>query len=81
MLRKEVYPSSIRVTLFEPGATESELAGHADQHVLGAALADMGDMELLQADDVAHAITWTLSSPARITVGDVLYMPTGQRDW
>lgn len=81
VLRKEVYPSSIRVTLFEPGATETELGGHADQDVLGAALADMGDMELLQADDVAGGILWALSSPARVNVGDVLYMPIGQRDW
>jgi NADP-dependent 3-hydroxy acid dehydrogenase YdfG len=81
ILRKEVYPSSIRVTLFEPGATESELAGHADQELISAVVAEMGDMELLRAEDVAAGILWTLSVPERVNVGDVLYMPINQRDW
>lgn len=34
VLRKEVHPNRIHVTLFEPGPTESELGSHADPEVI-----------------------------------------------
>lgn len=84
ILRKEVYPSRIRVTLFEPGATTSELASHADQDVLAPLLADMGgteEMELLTPEDVARGILWTTLAPEHVHIGGILYTPTDQRDW
>lgn len=84
ILRKEVYPSRLRVTLLEPGATESELSQHADQEVLGDLLAGMGDgngMRLMTTDDVANAILWSLTAPPHVNVGEILYTPVDQRDW
>src|ERR687895_1920689 len=34
VLRKEVRPNRVRVTLFEPGPTESELGSHVDPEVM-----------------------------------------------
>jgi NADP-dependent 3-hydroxy acid dehydrogenase YdfG len=81
ILRKEVHPNRIRVTLFEPGPTETELGSHADPEVLRAFLEDMGDVEFLKAEDVAQGILWTLAQPSRINVNEVLFRPTDQRDW
>lgn len=82
ILRKEVHPTHVRVTLFEPGPTESELGSHGDQQLLGEVLAEMGDsIEFLHAEDVAQGILWTLALPERANVNEVLYRPTDQKDW
>jgi NADP-dependent 3-hydroxy acid dehydrogenase YdfG len=81
VLRKEVHPSRIRVTLFEPGATESELGTHVDPEILRSLREDFSDVEFLKAEDVAQGILWTLVQPERINVNEVLFRPTDQRDW
>jgi NADP-dependent 3-hydroxy acid dehydrogenase YdfG len=40
-----------------------------------------GDVEFLEAEDVARGILWTLAQPDRINVNEVLFRPTDQRDW
>ena len=81
VLRKEVHPSRVRVTLFEPGPTESELGSHVDPEILRSLREDYSDVELLRAEDVAQGILWTLAQPDRINVNEVLFRPTDQRDW
>lgn len=34
VLRKEMHPNHVRVTLFEPGPTESEFGSHVDPEIL-----------------------------------------------
>src|SRR5919112_792193 len=58
VLRKEVHPSRVRVTLFEPGATESELGSHMDPEILSSIREDYSDVEFLRAEDVAQGILW-----------------------
>jgi NADP-dependent 3-hydroxy acid dehydrogenase YdfG len=82
VLRKEVHPNRIRVTLFEPGPTESELGSHVDPEILRSLMEDsFSEVEFLRAEDVAQGILWTLAQPERINVNEVLFRPTDQRDW
>ncbi len=81
ILRKEVHPNRIRVTLFEPGPTRSELGSHVDPAVMRGMAEDFADVEFLGAEDVARGIIWTLVQPDRINVNEVLFRPTDQRDW
>ena len=81
ILRKEVHPNRIRVTLFEPGPTRSELGSHVDPAVMRGLADDFSDVEFLGAEDVARGILWTLAQPDRINVNEVLFRPTDQRDW
>ena len=81
VLRKEVHPNRVRVTLFEPGPTESELGSHVDPEVMEGMREDFANVEFLKAEDVAQGILWTLAQPDRINVNEVLFRPTDQRDW
>lgn len=81
VLRKEVHPKRIRVTLFEPGPTESELGSHVDPEIMSDLATDFADLEMLRAEDVAQGILWTLALPERVNVNEVLYRPTDQKDW
>src|ERR687894_485686 len=80
VLRKEVHPNRIRVTLFEPGPTESELGSHVDPEILRSLEDSFSDVEFLRAEDVAQGILWALAQPDRINVNEVLFRPTDQRD-
>jgi NADP-dependent 3-hydroxy acid dehydrogenase YdfG len=81
ILRKEVHPHRIRVTLFEPGPTRSELGSHVDPAVMRGLADDFSEVEFLGPEDVARGILWTLAQPDRINVNEVLFRPTDQRDW
>ena len=82
VLRKEVHPKRVRVTLFEPGPTESELGSHVDPEILRSLMEDsFSDAEFLRAEDVPQGILWTFAQPDRINVNEVLFRPTDQRDW
>ena len=73
ILRKGVSPNRVRVTLFKPGPTDSELGSHADPEVLRSLEDSMKGVEFLKAEDVAQ--------PERINVNELLFRPTDQRDW
>ena len=82
VLRKEVHPRRVRVTLFEPGPTRSELGSHVDPEIMESLREDsFGEVEFLGAEDVARGILWALAQPERINVNEVLFRPTDQRDW
>src|SRR5215210_6123038 len=72
ILRKEVHPNRIRVTLFEPGPTTSELGSHVDAEVMRDLADGFSEVEFLWAEDVARDILWTLAQPDRINVNEVL---------
>ncbi len=76
-----MHPNRIRVTLFEPGPTESELGSHVDTEIMRSTQDDFKGVEFLKAEDVAQGILWSLAQPERINVNEVLFRPTDQRDW
>ena len=61
ILRKEVHPNRVRVTLFEPGPTETELGSHVDPEVMRDIQDSMSGVEFLKAEDVAQGILWTIA--------------------
>ena len=77
-LRQEVAPAHIRVTLIEPGATATELAGHNRPEILEVIRSTFSDVDLLNADDIARAIVYAIGQPPNVSVNEVLVRPTTQ---
>lgn len=55
-LRQEVTTRHVRVSLVEPGAVETELAGHNRPEVQESMKARFDDVERMQAEDIADAV-------------------------
>jgi NADP-dependent 3-hydroxy acid dehydrogenase YdfG len=78
-LRQEVTTRGVRVSLVEPGATATELAGHITQPEAREQSRRMAEsMRTLQAEDVARAIRYVVSQPAHVAVNEILLRPTDQ---
>ena len=77
-LRQEVTTRHVRVSLIEPGATETELAGHNRPEILEGLRGRFADMERMQAEDIADAITYIVTRPRRVAVNEILIRPTAQ---
>ncbi len=77
-LRQEVTRRHVRVSLIEPGATRTELASHNRPEVLEGISASFGQTELMQADDIAESIVFTVTRPRHVAVNEVLIRPTEQ---
>ncbi|MHA4869580.1 SDR family oxidoreductase [Duganella sp. PWIR1] len=78
-LRAELGPKNIRVSLIEPGITETELQGHwtfqgAKEWIAGAAQS----MEFLQPQDVAEVVGFLADQPKHVNLQQVVVMPTKQ---
>jgi NADP-dependent 3-hydroxy acid dehydrogenase YdfG len=78
-LRQEVTQRHVRVSLVEPGAVATELASHNRPEVREGMAKTFGDIELLQAEDIADAITYIVTRPRRVAVNEVLIRPTEQQ--
>ncbi len=77
-LRQEVTRSHVRVSLVEPGAVATELAGHNRPEVLEQMRARFGAMERMQASDIADAILYVISRPRHVAINELLIRPTEQ---
>jgi NADP-dependent 3-hydroxy acid dehydrogenase YdfG len=78
-LRQELQEDSIRVTMVEPGAVETELPEHiSDEEAQEAISGLVGELEPLQPEDIAAAITYVIAQPARVSVNEILIRPTQQ---
>ncbi|MBM3162186.1 MAG: SDR family oxidoreductase [Chlorobi bacterium] len=67
-IRNEMAGTGVRVTLIEPGVVDTPFWEH---------LPKPGTPEL-QADDVARAVLYALSQPARVDVSEIIIRPSGQ---
>jgi NADP-dependent 3-hydroxy acid dehydrogenase YdfG len=77
-LRQEVTRRHVRVSLVEPGAVATELAGHNRPEVLETLRARFSEMERLEAQDVSDAIAYIVTRPRRVAVNEILIRPTEQ---
>ena len=77
-LRQEVTKRHVRVSLVEPGATETELAGHNRPEVLEVMRSRFGGIERMQAQDIADAIAYIVTRPRHVAVNEMLIRPTEQ---
>jgi NADP-dependent 3-hydroxy acid dehydrogenase YdfG len=77
-LRQEGVPHNIRVTLIEPGAVDTELAGHNRDVVLDQIKQRFEGVKRLEADDIARAVLYVIGQPEHVAVNEVLVRPTNQ---
>jgi NADP-dependent 3-hydroxy acid dehydrogenase YdfG len=77
-LRQEVTRRQVRVSLVEPGVVETELASHNRPEIQEQITQRFGDLERLQAQDIADAITYVVTRPRRVAINELLVRPTEQ---
>src|ERR1019366_7233278 len=77
-LRQEVTGRHVRVSLIEPGATATELAGHNRPEIIEGFSSPFGSIEIMQAEDIAESIVFTVTRPRHVAVNEVLIRPTEQ---
>ncbi len=77
-LRQELSPKNVRVSLVEPGAVSTELSSHNRPEVREGLQTRFADMERLEAQDIADAITYIVTRPRRVAVNEILIRPTDQ---
>jgi NADP-dependent 3-hydroxy acid dehydrogenase YdfG len=78
-LRQEVTGRHVRVSLVEPGAVDTELAGHNRPEVLEGIKQRFAAMEPLHADDIADAIGYIVTRPRHVAINELLVRPTEQQ--
>lgn len=78
-LRQEVTERHVRISLVEPGAVETELAGHNRPEIQEAMKGRFAGMERLQAEDIADAIGYVVTRARHIAINEVLIRPTEQQ--
>ena len=77
-LRQELTKRHVRVSLVEPGAVETELAGHNRPEVLEGLRTRFAGMERLQSQDIADAISYVVTRPRHVAINELLVRPTEQ---
>jgi NADP-dependent 3-hydroxy acid dehydrogenase YdfG len=77
-LRQEVAGRHLRVSLVEPGAVATELSSHNRPEIRESIAQRFGEIERLQASDIADAILYILTRPRHVAINEVLIRPTEQ---
>ncbi len=77
-LRQEVAARRVRVSLIEPGVTETELADHNRPEVLDQMNRRFGGIKRLQAEDIAEAIGFMVTRPWHVIISELMVRPTEQ---
>ncbi len=77
-LRQELAGQQVRVSLIEPGAVSTELSSHNRPEIQEQIAKRFGDIERLQAGDIADAITYVVTRASHVAINEVLIRPTGQ---
>jgi NADP-dependent 3-hydroxy acid dehydrogenase YdfG len=77
-LRQEVTGRHVRVAVVEPGAVATELTSHLREAVRQQSAQRFANVERLQAEDIADAITYIVTRPRRVAVNEMLIRPTEQ---
>jgi NADP-dependent 3-hydroxy acid dehydrogenase YdfG len=77
-LRQEFAGKHLRIGLVEPGAVLTELPSHNRPEIQEAMRGRFGDIERLEAGDIADAIAYVVTRPRRVAVNEILVRPTEQ---
>ena len=77
-LRQEVTRRHVRVSLVEPGATSTELASHNRPEIQEGMRQRFANMQRMEAEDIADAITYSVTRPRHVAVNEMLIRPTEQ---
>jgi NADP-dependent 3-hydroxy acid dehydrogenase YdfG len=76
--RQEFAGRHLRVSLVEPGAVDTELPDHVREDVRGQMMKRFGDIDRLQAEDIADAISYIVTRPRHVAINELLIRPTEQ---
>ena len=79
-LRQEVTERHVRVSVVEPGAVITELSSHNRPDVLEEIKGRFGNLERLEADDIADAISYIVTRPRHMAINEILVRPTEQKN-
>ncbi|WP_433053187.1 SDR family NAD(P)-dependent oxidoreductase [Dactylosporangium sp. CS-033363] len=77
-LRQEVTGRYVRISLVEPGAVATELAGHNRPEIRETIQQRFEDVERLQAPDIADTIAYIVTRPRHMAINEMLIRPTQQ---
>ncbi len=78
-LRQEVTGRHVRVALIEPGAVSTELSSHNRPEIRDLINARFGEIERLEAVDIADAIAYMVTRPRHVAINEMLIRPTEQQ--
>jgi NADP-dependent 3-hydroxy acid dehydrogenase YdfG len=77
-LRQEVTTRHVRISVIEPGVVKTELFGHQRPETQERYEKMFGEIEKLDAGDIAEAIEYIVTRPRRVAVAEMLVRPTEQ---
>ena len=77
-LRQEVTERHVRVSVVEPGAVATELSSHNRDEIRAQIKERFGDVDRLEAADIADAIGYVVTRPRHVAINEVLIRPTEQ---
>jgi NADP-dependent 3-hydroxy acid dehydrogenase YdfG len=77
-LRLEVTAEHVRVSVIEPGAVATELAGHNRPEIQQRMNQRFADLERLQAEDISDAVGYIVTRPRHVAINEILIRPTQQ---
>jgi NADP-dependent 3-hydroxy acid dehydrogenase YdfG len=77
-LRQEVTTRHLRVTVIEPGATDTELASHNRPVVLEQIRSNFGGLARMTSEDIANSVRYAVTQPRHVAVNEILIRPTEQ---
>ncbi|MEW2547969.1 SDR family NAD(P)-dependent oxidoreductase [Streptomyces sp. NPDC047002] len=76
--RQEYAPHGVRFSVVEPGAVDTELFGHQQQHAQDVENDRFAGVEKLHPEDIADAVAYIATGPRRRAVNEVVIRPTDQ---
>ncbi len=77
-LRQEVTERHVRVSLVEPGAVDTELQNHLRDGIREESMKRFEGMDILQAEDIADAVSYIVTRPRHVAINEILIRPTEQ---
>lgn len=78
-LRQEVYKDNIRITVIEPGAVATELVDNiTDEEAKQRQQEWLQGLTPLESEDIAAAIVYAVTQPARVSINEILIRPSQQ---
>lgn len=75
-LRQELVGRYVRVSVIEPGATETELSSHVRPEIMAERVKALGDIVRLTADDVADTINYIVTRSREVALNQVVIRPS-----
>jgi NADP-dependent 3-hydroxy acid dehydrogenase YdfG len=76
--RQEFAKRKLRTIVIEPGAVETELTDHIRDGVREQVRGRFADIQSLQSEDVADAISYAVTRPWHVSLNEILIRPTEQ---